>query len=370
VSNTPRRTGSHAAKKSPSLKKRLPLIAAAVTALIALVVAVVVFSGSKSSKQAAGITTTTIPAVCPLTGAPSSTGTVPQRGALAFKIDNYPDARPQTGMDKADLIVEEPVEGIITRYVAVYQCQTASMVGPIRSARQIDIGILGQLANPPLAHFGGIPPVLANIVASGIPDIELGNSSSDFWRTTTRQAPYNAYSSTALVSALAPKNSTPPQPIFTYSALAPKHGTPVISANVDFSPYSNVTWKWSAKAGVWLRFYNATQADVLSTGVQNQASNVIVQTVNVTYGPWVENGLGSLEVQAKLYNTSGPVAIFRNGKEYVGTWSRASISSPTIYRSTTGQIIPMAPGRSWIELLPSTSSMSVTSSTAPSSSST
>ncbi len=359
MSNASQRPGSHRARKSTSVKKRRQIIAASAVALIAIIAAVVVFASSQGSHQSAA-TTTTAAAVCPLTGAPSPTGTVSQRGALAFKIDNYPDARPQTGMDKADLIVEEPVEGIITRYVAVYQCQTAAMIGPIRSARQIDIGILGQLGNPPLAHFGGIPPVIANIVASGIPDIELGNSSSDFWRTTTRQAPYNAYSSTALVSALTPKNTTPPQAIYTYSVIPPKHGIAVSSTNVDFSPYSNVTWRWNAKTATWLRYYNATQPDMLTTGVQNQATNVIVQTVNVTYGPWVENGLGSLEVQAKLWNTSGPAAIFRNGKEYVGTWSRASITSPTVYRTTAGQIIPMAPGRSWVELLPSTSTMSIT----------
>ncbi len=353
---TPRRAGSHAAKKK---KNRIPVIAAAVVAVIAVIAAVVVFASSKGQKQADVTTTAAVP-VCPLTGAPSPKGKVPLRGAIAFKIDNYPDARPQTGMDKADIIFEEPVEGIITRYVAVYQCQGAAMVGPLRSARQIDIGILGQLGNPPLAHFGGIPPVIANIQASGIDDIELGNSSTDFWRTTTRHAPYNAYSSTAIVTALTPKNTTPPQPIYTYSATAPKNGLNVASANVDFGPYSNVTWRWNKATATWLRYYNATQPDMETNGVQNQATNVIVQTVNVTYGPWVENGLGALEVQAKLYNTSGPAAVFRDGKEYVGTWSRGAISSPTIYRTTSGQIIPMAPGRTWVELLPSTSSLSVT----------
>lgn len=365
MSNTsrPRRSGSHAARKKKS--NRVPVIAAALVALIAVIAAVLVFTNSKTSKQA-DVTTTAVVADCPLTGTPAHKGKVPQRGAIAFKIDNYPDARPQSGMDKADIIFEEPVEGIITRYVAVYQCHGAPATGPIRSARQIDIGILGQLGLPPLAHFGGIPPVIANIQASGIDDIELGDSSTDFWRTTTRQAPYNAYSDTAIVTALTPKNTTPPQPIYTYSASAPKGGIGVLAANVDFGPYSNVTWKWNPTSGTWLRYYNATQADVLTNGVQNQATNVIVQTVNVTYGPWVENDLGALEVQAKLYNTSGPAAVFRNGKEYVGTWSRASLSSPTIYRTTSGQVIDMAPGRTWVELLPSTSSMSITASSSKS----
>ena len=85
---------------------------------------------------------------------------------MAVKIDNYPAGRPQSGLDKADIIFEEPVEGGITRFAAVFQCQDAALIGPVRSARNIDIGILGQLGNPLLAHVGGINPVIANINAS------------------------------------------------------------------------------------------------------------------------------------------------------------------------------------------------------------
>ena len=70
-------------------------------------------------------------ATCPLTGQPvPGGGPVPQRPALAVKVDNYPAARPQSGLDKADVIYEEPVEGGITRYAAVFQCQEATLVGP------------------------------------------------------------------------------------------------------------------------------------------------------------------------------------------------------------------------------------------------
>ena len=97
---------------------------------------------------------------------------------MAVKIDNYPAGRPQSGLDKADIIFEEPVEGGITRYAAVFQCQDAALIGPVRSARNIDIGILGQLGNPLLAHVGGINPVIANIDASPIVNVDLGASNS------------------------------------------------------------------------------------------------------------------------------------------------------------------------------------------------
>ena len=97
---------------------------------------------------------------------------------MAVKIDNYPAGRPQSGLDKADIIFEEPVEGGITRFAAVFQCQNAALIGPVRSARNIDIGILGQLGTPLLAHVGGINPVIANIDASPVVNVDIGNSQS------------------------------------------------------------------------------------------------------------------------------------------------------------------------------------------------
>ena len=92
-------------------------------------------SPKKPKKKAASTTTTTKAPVCALTGAPSPLGAIPQRTAIGAKIDNYQDARPQSGLDKTDIVFEEPVEGGITRYNAIFQCDNADSIGPIRSAR-------------------------------------------------------------------------------------------------------------------------------------------------------------------------------------------------------------------------------------------
>lgn len=315
---------------------------------------------TKAKKKAAATTTTTKAPVCPLTGAPSPLGAIPQRTALAAKVDNYQDARPQSGLDKTDIVFEEPVEGGITRYNAIFQCDNADSIGPIRSARQIDIGILGQLGNPPLAHVGGINPVLQNIVAAGIPNLDLGNYPSAITHLTTRYAPYNTYTSTAQLYAVLPAGTknTPPAPIYSYSTAVPT-GTAVTSVHVPFSGNSDVTWTWASAQNGWLRFYNGTVADKNADGVQNQAANVIIQTVHVTYGPWLENSEGGLEVQAVLSGTSGPAIVFRNGIQVNGTWSRDAAASPTVFKDATGKVISMAPGRTWVELVPDT--VSVTS---------
>jgi Protein of unknown function (DUF3048) N-terminal domain/Protein of unknown function (DUF3048) C-terminal domain len=299
---------------------------------------------------------------CPLTGAPvPAGGPVPSRPALAVKVDNYVAARPQSGLDKADVVFEEPVEGGITRYIAVFQCQNAALVGPVRSARNIDIGILGQLGTPLLVHVGGIRPVLANISASPLVNIDLGNYGSLQTHPAGRVAPYATYSSTAQLWNTRPAMTTPPQPLFTYSTQTPA-GTPVSSVNINFSLNSNVTWKYEPSTGEFARFYNGTQPDLLANGVQNAAANVIVQYVQIYYGPWLENSEGGLEVQATLYpNAGGAAEVIRNGVEIAGTWHRSTLGSPTQFVSTAGTPIPLKPGPTWVELVPNT----ITATTTP-----
>ena len=335
----------------------------------AVVAGIVVLAGCSSSvpaaKKAVPTTSTTttstdVPAaLCPLTGSPvPGGGGVPQRPALAVKVDNYVQARPQSGLDKADIVFEEPVEGGITRFVAVFQCQQAALVGPVRSARNIDIGILGQFGMPLLAHVGGIDPVIANIDASPIVNLDLGAYASADLHPAGRVAPYDTYASTQALWALKPADTTPPNPIFAYSDTTPA-GTPVGSVSIPFSANSPVAWIYNAKDHAFLRYYGFTP-DKLANGVQNMAANVIVQFVQITYGPWAENSEGGLEVQANLYNdASGPAEVFRGGVEVSGTWSRSSLGQATQFTSATGQNIALQPGPTWVELVPNTVTVGV-----------
>jgi len=292
-------------------------------------------------------------ALCPLTGAPAPSGSVPQRPALAVKVDNYSAARPQSGLDMADILFEEPVEGGITRYVAVFQCQKTSEVGPIRSARNIDIGILGEFGKPLLVNVGGIDPVLANIAASPIIEDDLRTDSSVVQNPPGRVAPYDTYASTSALWGLQPTQTTPPAPVFSFSKAVPA-GTPATSVAIPFSSNSNVVWNYDPVTQQYVRSYGSSP-DVLNDGVQNSAANVVVQVVQITYGPWLENDVGGLEVQANLYqDASGPAEIFRNGIEIAGTWQRNALGQPTQLTSSTGVPITLQPGRTWVELVPST----------------
>ncbi|HXQ18134.1 MAG TPA: DUF3048 domain-containing protein [Acidimicrobiales bacterium] len=298
------------------------------------------------------------PATCPLTGTPSARGGLPRRPALAVKVDNYPQARPQSGLDQTDVVFEEPVEGAITRYVAVFQCESPPQVGPIRSARNIDIGILGQLGRPLLVSVGGITPVLDNIAQSPITEFDLRIHGSVSQHPPGRFAPYDTYSAPASLWKLDPSDTTPPAPLFSFSSASPA-GTAASTIAIPFSATSNVVWRYNPTLRLFQRFYG-TAPDLMADGAQNGATNVIVQFVQLSYGPWVENSGGGLEVQANLYeNASGRAEIFRDGIDVAGTWRRSSLNEPTQFLSASGNPIALAPGRTWVELVPDTVTVTV-----------
>jgi hypothetical protein len=303
---------------------------------------------------------------------------VPQRPALAIKIDNYSlgpapaEARPQSGLNYADIIFEEQVEGSITRYAAVFQCQNApGLVGPVRSARWTDIQMLSQLGHPIFVHVGGIDQVLALVEQSALVNVDLIDNPQLETEPPGRYAPYDTYTTTQQVWADEKSLTTPPSPIFTFSDAVPA-GEAVTQIHLDWSGTSDIYWRWDATTGTWMRFYNVgsesypdIQADVLTDGVQNQAQNVVVQQVNITYGPWFENSEGGLEAESHIIDNSGKAYVFRNGRMIVGTWSAGAAGTPTKFYDSAGKIIALQPGRTWVELYPNTDPVVVTPVTPP-----
>jgi hypothetical protein len=90
----------------------------------------------------------------------------------------------------------------------------------------------------------------------------------------------------------------------------------------------------------------------------------VVQTVHVTYGPWLENNVGGLEVQSQMTG-SGPLTVLRNGVAITGTWHRAALNDPTTLTASDGSSIALQPGQTWVEIVPSTVPVTTTSPTVP-----
>jgi hypothetical protein len=265
------------------------------------------------------------------------------------KIDNIDLARPQSGIDKADVVFEEMVEGGLTRLMAVFQCDTAGTLGPIRSARTTDAGLLALLHGSVFGYSGANPAALPQIRAHGdtvlIPYDDLPQY---FHRVGFRPAPHNVYSDTKTIlnAGIERRHGlTAPKPLFTYGD-APAGGASASSAYMTW-PDASAGWKWGGSN--WLRSQNGTP-DVLSDHQRVRAANVVIMQVAIG-----STGIRDVAGNSSPLNItigSGPVWVLRDGKVYRGTWHRASYTKPLRFTTADGTRIPLHRGGTWIELLP------------------
>ena len=126
------------------------------------------------------------PPTCPLTGLPAPGDKVPHRPVVAVKVENTADAYPLAGLQNADVVYEEMVEGGITRFMALYQCKSATRVGPVRSARMTDPRVLSQFGpRSMLSYSGGQQAVVNDIGRSTLMSFDE-TTGGDASRATTR----------------------------------------------------------------------------------------------------------------------------------------------------------------------------------------
>lgn len=287
------------------------------------------------------------PEACPLTDVPQ-TGGIPDRPALAVKVENLAAARPQAGLNDADIVYEEPVEGGITRFIAVYQCRDATRIGPIRSARLVDADILRQFGSPVFAFAGGVPQVVSAVDGSGAVSIPYTTSSEFFEEDPNRSEPHHVFSSTSVLYGGA--TGGPPGPVFSFDPDRPTSEKRARLIHLDFSPSANVFWTFSPKNRVWLRSHDE-EPHTLEDGSRVSAVNVIVQVVKVRPSEIVDvAGNPSPEIDAV---GSGKAYVFRNGRVIEGQWVRESKDDLTEFLGADGEKIPLAPGPTWVELFPS-----------------
>ncbi len=313
-------------------------------------------TATKSSAAASPTSGAAVPAVCPLTGVAPSGGSVPSRPALAIKMENSPESRPPTGLDTADVVVEEAVEGAITRFVVIYQCQDAARVEPVRSARLEDLDILSQFGKALFGDAGGSPPTeaaFAGAVKAGtlVRVGSFGSAGTAYHRDAARNSDvHSLYTSTKeLYNRPEAAGLGAPAPVFTYATSTVAGGAGG-SVHVNFSSYSDVVWKWDKASGTYQRSYGATPAND-SAGKVISTANVVVQSVPVAMSTFIEDPSGAHQPIATLTGT-GAVLVCRSGSCVTGTWNRPSTSDVTKYVDASGAPIQLTPGSTWVELAP------------------
>lgn len=314
----------------------MPLGAAALVAAVAL-------TGCSSGDQAGrtapsaptpSTTTTTTstptptPTVAPLMGGP----------VLAVKIDNTPSARPRIGLNKADVVYVEPVEGGLTRLLAVFSSRMPPEVGPVRSARESDVELLANYGRVALAYSGGSAYTVRVLAKGGQINLSYDASREGFRRDRSRPAPYNVIGDTKALLARASGSAKPRDIGFRFGP--PAAGGVAATSVAARWPASRVTLTWSAKRRQYLVATDG-KPDIGADRVQHGASTVVVQYVTTRMSANRDvNGRPTPVVQA---TGAGRATVLRGGKVWQGTWSRKSATSPTAI-TAQGKPVTMTPG--------------------------
>jgi hypothetical protein len=292
------------------------------------------------------------PEPCPLTGELRAGGRdAPSRPMIAVKVENSDDAFPLAGLERADVIYEEPVEGGITRFAALFQCRNAGRVGPVRSARTTDPKILVAYTDAPLlAYSGANPRVAEGIEEAGLVSLTETTANEAYVRDESRSAPHNLFVSVGSLHREARRlggDDALPEPPFVFDEEVPTPSRPRTSATVAFSSSNVVGWSWTDER--WVRELDG-EPMLSENGGPIAADNVVIQEVVVTESDIVDvAGFPSPEVDLV---GQGRAWVLRDGRLLIGRWRRDSLDEHTIFETRGGEQIPLAPGTTFVQLVP------------------
>ena len=271
-----------------------------------------------------------------------------ERPAVALKIENSADARPQSGLDHADLVYEEMVEGGITRFMAVFHCGQSAKAGPVRSARFDD----AKLALPftrVLAYSGANSIVEKELDKRNVATLTELSADDAFFRVPAGSLDiHSLYANTEKLRDQAPKRAKPPkEEAFSFGDLNAK-ATRARKVTINFNASNTIEYRWAK--GSWRR-YEAGKPFVMASGDQVAVPNLVIQQVRVDNSPKIVDPAGNPSPDIELTG-GGRALLFRDGKVVKGTWSANKGRSPR-FETKAGEPFSFRPGPIWIELVPS-----------------
>jgi hypothetical protein len=274
--------------------------------------------------------------------APDGQHTAGTGSVLAVKIDNVAAARPQTGLDSADVVYAEQVEGGLSRLMAVYATKLPEVVGPVRSARESDLELLRQFDRPTLA-FSGAQRKLLPLIDQAPLRAESPDAASDaYYRGTGRPAPHNLYLRPAELMAGAPGKAALTTG-FRYGP-APAGGTDTATRTVRY-PAARFTFTWSAGEKRWLVSMDGTRART-TAGKRVAAATVVVQHVRIRTSRY-HDVLGNYTPFTGTVG-SGKAEVLRDGRSFEATWTRREAGDGTTFTGADGRPVDFADGQVWV----------------------
>lgn len=264
--------------------------------------------------------------------------------AIAIMFDNAYDARPQHGLDKADIVYEALAEGNITRLVGVFDSrQNIDKIGPVRSARPYYMDWVNEYAGIYM-HVGGSPDALAGIDDYSFCNIDqIGAGEIYFWRDNDLDAPHNVFTSSAnwlRVGEIKEIANINPAIAWNFVDSEDNLGFDI---SIDYSAVYNVDWKYNDKLNAYLR-YQGDDKFIYDTGEQAVAANVIVQVVDAE--------IIDEKIRRKMDTQEGGKAfVFNSLGRQDGTWE--VIDGRTRFFDEEKNELKLVPGQTWVQVIPS-----------------
>ncbi|HKR69130.1 MAG TPA: DUF3048 domain-containing protein [Streptosporangiaceae bacterium] len=264
------------------------------------------------------------------------------RRVVIFKIDNVAQARPPTGLTKADIVYVLPVEGGLSRIFAVFSSHFPPVIGPVRSSREEDIQLLRQFGRPAFAFSGAQPRLLPVVEHARIVDLYAGLVGG-YFRSSKRIAPYNLYARTSKLLAEA-KGASKARDIGFRFGPAPAGGKPAKIYNVGYSAAA-FSIRWSADQHRWLIWMDG-KAATAADGKKLGARTVVIQYAKIGTSRFLEFP----NVRPPYAHTvgAGGAVVLRNGRAYHVHWSRPAADGGTAFTLPGGERMPFARGQVWV----------------------
>lgn len=286
---------------------------------------------------------------CPLSGLEPRNERLLDRPAIAVKIENNPVAYPLSGLEEAEIVYEEQVEGGMTRFMAVYHCTDVTQAGPVRSARIVDPAIVAPVTRI-LAAAGGNDAVRAELDEFEIVHIDEPSAGAAMQRVDRPGITFEhtLYGNTKALRKLGAKEfSDAPPALFEFGDLQGK-SRKAKNVTINFGS-STIEYEW--KSGKWWRS-DGGQPLMSSDGDQISVDNVLVEHHIVNLSDTLGDVLGTASPEIEDVTGSGKAYLFRDGRVVVGRWVRDAVEDPVRFETKSGDAMVLTPGNTWIELVP------------------
>jgi hypothetical protein len=309
-------------------------------------------SGDASPPQAAGEggagnTEAAAEPVC-IDGTGAQGGKI-DRPVVALKIENSREARPQSGLENADVVYEEVVEGGITRFMALYHCGQSAKAGPVRSARFDDAKIALPFTRV-LAYSGSNAIVEKELNKRSMVSLTELNAGDAFFRVPAGSADiHSLYANTEKIRSQAPKKADAPgDGVFEFGELH-EGASSARKVTINFTSSNTIEYRWNK--GAWWRF-EAGEKFVSATGGQISVPNLLVQQVDVDNSKRIVDPAGNPSPDIDLTG-KGKALLFRDGHVTKGIWKVKKEGDTPSFETRSGKRFSFAEGPIWVELVPS-----------------